>query len=180
MEINFKGQFLNKTLVEKYNYISKTFVPTEVSFVELKNSSKKDLKTLKKISWRWGYKTFASRIYREAKNDPKVRTFALTTQNSNYEKLDSKKILGLGQTTLERPGVYNLDYLQAHPNYIADNKNREYKNIGTGLINGLKKLFNDNIITVTSLPAAIDFYLKNGFNFCNFFLFDLYWKNKNK
>lgn len=180
MEINFKGQLLNKTFVNKYNYRFKTTLPNEVSFVELKKDCKNDLKVLRKVAGKWGCMTFANRIYKNFKNKDDLRTFALTTQDYNYEKLSADKILGLSQMTIEQPGVYNLDFLQTHPKYTAkNNPDRDYQNIGTGILNSLKKIFNNSTITVTTLPSAIDFYLKNGFDFSSNFLFDLFWKKDN-
>lgn len=182
MEINFKANLISKTYVRKLNPTAKKFVPHEVSFVEINPLQESDIKALKKMSKLWGDDSiFANTIYYFAKRDPRKRTFILTEQEKEFEKLEPEKILGLTQLTRELSGIYDIEYLETKPEYQLENKNREYKKIGSQILDCLKKVFYESNLKVDYIFDRVEFYMKNGFIFEDAVLGDLVWKApKNK
>ena len=163
MEINFKANLVNKTYIRKYNSSKQKYLPEQVSFVELLHGDVGDKKVLKKITRKWKAPNFANLIYDKFKKRPDYRTFALTTQNDNFEKLDDAKILGLEQISTES-GV-SIEYLQTMPYTKYPQKDREYKKVGSRMVHCLKKEYYYNKIGANALWSVIDFYYKkHGFD----------------
>ena len=174
MEVNFKANFINKTSIQKYNSATGSFLPHAVSFVELSNKNLTDRWVLKKTSRLWK-NSYAYDMYKNQRKNKDLRFFAITEQDTNFEVLEAKKILGLSQVMNIDVGVYNVDYLQTNPQYTVNMTNRKYKKIGTTMLDNLKNVFHYNTLKLTSLYDVIDFYLNNNFRFENFYLSDLVW-----
>ena len=180
MEINFKANYLNTTNIEKLSPTTKKFVPHEVSFVEINPRLKDDIKALKKMTKLWGEdSTFASPILYFAKTDPRKRTFFITEQKDSFEKIDPKKILGITQLGKEIAGECSIEYLETKPGLQYSDKGREYKKIGSCILDGLKEIFQDKTLKVDYIFDRVEFYLHNGFDFRDEVLSDLIW-NANK
>lgn len=180
MEVNFKGKYLNSTYVRKLNPSTKKYVPEIVHFVEINSQNKKDIKTLKKLAKSWDNKSFADTIYVNAKTKPNLRTYALTSQTSDYETLSPENILGLCQLSKENYDVFCIEHLQTKPEYQQENKSREYKRIGRRIVHSLKKVFYDKTLRVNYLFDKISFYMDNGFDFESDLFGDLTWKAQNR
>ena len=103
-----------------------------------------------------------------------------TKQNSNYEKLNYEDILSLCQISKENPQQYCIEHLETKPGYQQENRDREYKRIGSRTLHSLKKAFYDKSISVNYLYTRIEFYMKNGFDFEDSIYGDLIWKAPNK
>ena len=180
MEINFKANFINKTSVKKLSPVTKEFVSHEVSFVEINPRLKDDIKALKKMANLWGEDSvFASTIFYFAKKDPRdprKRTFLLTDQKDSFEKLEPQKILGITQLDKEKAGESCIEYLETKPEFQCCNNEREYKELGSTILDSLKKVFQDKTLKVDYIFDRVDFYLNNGFNFRDEVLGDLIWK----
>lgn len=179
MEVSFKAQFINRCNIQKYSKSTRSFLPSEVSFIELDTNKWRDRRALRKISKKWEH-SLADNIYRSQKSDKKLRIFALTEQQSNFEKLDAEKVLGLTQLQDSEPNVHYIDYLQTKPVYTANNPDREYKDIGRRILDNLKNIFRKDTLKLSSLyeDGIIDFYIKNNFKFEKFYLDDLIWVDK--
>lgn len=177
MEVSFKAQLINKCNILKYNNISKDFSPYEVSFVELNCNKWRDKLTLRKTAKLWA-PSYAKEMLKNQRSSKGLRIFALTEQNSDFERLDANKILGLGQIRKEDLGVYNIDYLQTHPEHKKFAINQKYKNIGTAMLDNFKKAFWNNKITLVSLYEVIDFYLNNNFKYGDLFSGLLVWRKE--
>lgn len=176
MEINFKANYLNSTYIRKLNPVTKKYVPEKVHFVEINSQNKKDIKTLKKLAKSWDNKSFADTIYVNAKTKPNLRTYALTSQTSDYEILSPEDVLGVCQLSKENHNVFCLEHLQTKPEFQQENKDREYKRIGRRIVHSLKKVFYDKTLRVNYLFDKIPFYMDNGFDFESDLFGDLIWK----
>ena len=98
----------------------------------------------------------------------KEHYFAATTQDSNYKNLDYKKILGVSMFSETNEPVNEINLFEVKPNTSkSHSKNREYKKIGTALLNYIQNTYNQKPIYVISRDEAIDFYLKNNFKSIN-------------
>ena len=177
MQVNFKGNYLNSTNVKKLNPTTRKFAPELAHFVEIDSRNKKDIKALKRVAQTWNNDSYANRIYQNAKSKPNLKTYILTRQDSNYEILESDNILGLCQLSKENYDVFCIEHLQTKPEYVQENKNREYKTIGRSILDSLKKVFHDKTLRVNYLFEKIPFYMDNGFDFVDELFGDLVWKN---
>jgi hypothetical protein len=165
MEINFKANLINKTCVRKFNPAIKKFVPHEVYFVEINPRLKEDIKALKKLAKSWGDKSlFANSVYKNAKTNPKEKTYLLTEQASGYDKLDFTQVLGITQLSKEETDKYCIEYLETRPDLQKSKKEREYKRIGSRILHNLKKIFYDKKIRVNYIFEELNFYLNHGFD----------------
>ena len=179
MEVNFKANFINKTYVQKLNPVTSQFCSQEVSFVEINPRLKDDIKALKKLVNNWGSRSlFTDLIYKIAKSDPRRKTYFLTEQSSDFEKIDFTKILGISQLSKEDVNQYCIECLETRPDIQKSNKARNCLGVGTEILESLKKLFFDKRLRVNYIFEELDFYLKNGFE--NEPFGDLVWKAQNR
>ena len=105
-----------------------------------------------------------------------LKTFALTSQEYNFEDLDHSRILGIVQLSKETPYQYCIEHLETKPEYQQKNSSREYKCIGRRILHSLKKNFYDKSIKVNYLFSKVAFYMDNGFKSNGEVFSDLIWK----
>jgi len=172
MQINthpsFKANHISTVQIKKVEPLTKTYANCMANFVEL--VSKQDLAILNTIERHWRTH-YASRIaidageYLSQHTNPKHKFYALTLQNDSFDTLSSNKVLGLAEITDEfDQNIYKLDYLQTKPTHKYQTKiERTYKNIGTRIVDEIKKICFDKPIMLLSENSAIQFYIKNGF-----------------
>lgn len=162
--ISFKANLIQSVSVER---MSKPF---PASFVELDNTSKQDLNTLKKISrnwdngrsFAWDVYSFFSSPYEEGEQR---RYFAITTQRQNFENLYEARVLGVAQMIDEKK-CYLLEFLQVDPETNFNSFYRTFKGVGAAMLTALKTLFNDKDILLKPADCFVRmFYEKQGFEF---------------
>lgn len=168
-QITFKAKYVSTHRIKQLNDNSSP----KVNLVELDPMSEKDIQAIKTVNlmWKDGY-TYADDIlddlcdYVET-NLPQKVFLALTTQKKNFQELIPEKILGLGDILTEpNSDQIKIKRLQTAPNEEYNNPKRNLAGIGRALLDGIKKMFPVNI-TLDSEKDAIEFYLKNGFEFLN-------------
>lgn len=168
--ISFSGNYISPVHVLKKNCCN-IFLPHKVSIVELDTLNKKDMFALKNIGKTWNepYSDFicddARMFFEKSERSLFHRFFVLTNQKDNFNNLQPDEILATTEiTAFPTSKKINIDFLQVDPenNYLA--RYRNYKNIGSALIEGIKNIFKGKEITVQSLPSALPFYLKNKFS----------------
>ncbi len=168
--VNFGANFITNTTIQKYNAKKKSYFPTDVSFVEIDPQNKNDLKALTDAAKYWGNNdsyalniaSAATGIAAEFINAVKNKIYAVTRQTDNFDKLNDQKILCLAHVELEDNQPAELEYLQVNPDMIYTLKEPQYKHIGTGFLNTLKKIYHEAIVLNAAYSAAT-FYEKNGF-----------------
>lgn len=119
----------------------------------------------------WGDNAnFAARIntnFQDLKLNKKpnnIQFFALTEQSRDFDKLNSKKILGLAQISKLNSNTIFLANLQVSPKYNYSASNRLLKKIGTEIVNSISKIFsNKDIFTYPATLGAEIFFIKTGF-----------------
>ncbi|MCM1266099.1 MAG: GNAT family N-acetyltransferase [Candidatus Gastranaerophilales bacterium] len=167
--INFTANFINSTHITKFE--NNKITPCKVSFVELDTNCNKDMDALEKIAIKWGNDTYSALIYENSlidfsecdDNSITNHTYVLTTQNSDFDKIDYKKILGAALFK-ETDNNNKLELLQTNPTYISKNNPKsKYKGIGTSILDSLKALSEGKAIECFSAEDAITFYQNNGF-----------------
>lgn len=171
--LNFKARFLQKIPVSKYNNKTKNYDKFLASFVEFDPKNTDDVKALAEAVKYWQNDSYACCILnvfeyctRNLNNCSKYRTFALTSQKNNYDKLISDELLGLAQMELKDGQTHYLNYLQVNPDYIEQYNiwgDRMYKGVGSGILSALKKIY--NTISLKASSHGLDsFYKKNNFD----------------
>ena len=168
--INFGAKFITQTNIKKFDNEKKIFSPEKISFVEIEPNERNDLKALANITKFWADKdSYASTIALTAisiaagytsKNTHKI--FALTKQNNNFDKINDRDILCIGEVEVtDNISPIRLNYLQVHPKNVYSTAPL-YKYIGTSFLNMIKQLYNTSII-LDADSSAVKFYEKNGF-----------------
>lgn len=170
--ITFKANLISQANINKLTP-QNSYKQTTASIVELDKASKADLRALKNVNSDWGKgNSYANDIvqcfnsYFDNSTSPKddVHIFAVTTQKDSFERLDSKKILGLSEITNESE-FYVLDYLQTNPRYKSNSATPKFKGVGSAIVNFIKDYVEKKEILLMPAENAVGFYQKHGFKF---------------
>ena len=114
------------------------FVPKETHIVEMSYINQQDAKALAVLRNKWVDGKFTEMICSPSTSEAR-KIYALTTQCSDLENIDTSQVLGLADVNIKN-GNANLRFLQAAPRFV-DSPNRPTKNIGKSLIQGLVEKF---------------------------------------
>ena len=194
--INFKANYIKPVTI--YQYSKKTYNPVKANLVKCDLLNNEDLKTIEKISKKWGKTNYVRSIYKNLKNtshDNSKSVYMLVLPQDSYKKVDYKNVLGCVQT-VEKYNTLEIKYLQVNPEYTSDKryktdniffmffeklllgrKNTKYKGIGTEIINFIKTNYdcNDFIEVIPDGIESGNFYRKNGFKLGRRYLNVLEW-----
>ena len=170
--INFTARFLADTSVSRIVTRDKT-VPEQAAIVELDRNDKNDMEALYELSDIWNKRgtSYAYSIYCDAikgydyDDVVKEHYIALTTQKDNFDTLDSNKVLGLTLFSETNTPDNEINWLQVDPENNNSSKiDRNYKMVGSAIINYIKSAYPEKPVYVQSVENALDFYKKNGFD----------------
>lgn len=163
--ITFRANLINYETIKKRTNRNQ-FYHYPVSFVQLNPQNKNDLQALSKIDadWDW-FSSYAHDIkLLLTSNDTKdLNTYALTTQEKNFESLNPQKVLGLACVKKINPEQIVLEYLQVDPQNNYSKKNSKFKHIGIAIMNSLFKIYSGLEMILVSRLEAEPFYEKLGF-----------------
>lgn len=174
----FKASLVNKVKIGKL--INGKYANESVSFVKINPKNQGDIDALEYCANYWENDKFAKNIYYTAcalKEKSKFydgsTVFALTSQKSGFKILDKDKILGVIHTSHYLNNPMFIEHVQANSDILKMEK-PEFKGIGTGILNSLKRI-SDQISCFPSREKSVkDFYIKNGFkkqsNSLNFYV----------
>lgn len=182
--INFKAHLIDSTQIkEKYN---EKYIDKKVNLIELNPKNKQDMFTLKEIGadWNYGY-SLAKEIHTDALNmiySPKKTTsipkfYALTKQMKDFKTPKINDILALAEIEEKSKKVVEIVFLQVNPEYNYYSYTPDFKKIGTGFLNVIKKIFEGKTLTLQAAFDAVKFYLKNGFNYIDKNSLTMYFEN---
>ena len=163
---NFTGIKLRNVKIRK---IVPEEVSTPVAFVEFKQDSKQDLKTLYLVSRLWEYNYFIDNMFGHlanlyagrCKNDGS-RIFAVTTQDKQFGKLDPNKILSLAFVQKRIDGSAKIRYLESKREGVPMSFVREYKDAGKGILKCLQGMYN-KIVLFAERKSLVKYYESEGF-----------------
>lgn len=168
--VNFRANLISTVTVKNIQNS-----PRSVSFVEMKPASREDSRAMQNAMIAWGSDSYAWDIYNffvesteeqddfSLEDDGKNRFFAITTQRSDLKNLISDRILALALVLEEKSSIC-LKFLQVDPDQNSFAMFQTYKGVGSTMVNALKDMFAKKDILLTSVPSAIEFYKKLGFN----------------
>ena len=171
---NFGAKYSGSALIKMLNKGTATYSTRTVSVLEFDSASRKDLEALVKLADKWGSAKFSSdiastanRLHFSSGNNSQEKIYILTTQNSNYNMIDVKQVLGLAETSCGDNYAVYVNFLQTKPSLInKPNKSRkpkEFTHIGEGMLNLLKKKNANRPVYLYPLPDVVQFYERNGF-----------------
>lgn len=180
---SFSAKFINYVPVKKLDFINKTYTESSSSLVQIDPKNVMDLLALQDTTRYWHNARYADNIFYTARNlfncevsENRYQIYALTTQKEDFEELSPNSILGLVEVK-NKPKTMEILHLQVDPELVFANSFPNYKYVGTGILNSLKKLYNKTI-ELESACTAVEFYLKNGFKMQNPNKLRLFWEVK--
>ncbi len=152
--INFKASYVDKIGIQKLNSQNK-YVPYRANLVELYPS---DLHALEEINKKWKNSWLCEKFVDWARCIPEKsdKLFALTTQEKDFENLQSDAVLGLMNIDLHKRKS-ELNYIETKP------ANPEYNKVGSSLINYAKTLTDRISLTAGTRNLVDRFYKPLGF-----------------
>ena len=181
--ISFQAKYIAPATI-KCKTSNNEYQNMDTSLVKLDLSSRSDKIALKKISKSWtkefdrlekqgnemsGGTCFAKTIYDYYKTSRKtsdcMNYYAITTQADSFEKLNPDEVLGLARISNSEFGVYELEHLQARPQYTAFIENSKYKKIGHGILDSILETLPFREFRVISTIESYDFYDKYGLKY---------------
>ena len=166
---NFGAKFIKNASLLKQIENCKSYREEIVSCIKIDTQNESDIKALENIANYWIDSHFATDIYYAAKeiqngnkyyNNNKI--FAITKQKENFENLNPDNILGLVHVSPAGDNSLFIERIEADPDIIFK-QNREYKGIGTALLNHLKTITNKITCNPSNTKTVKKFYYKNGF-----------------
>lgn len=179
--INFNANILRfkNNFVPKVGLMSKITGKYEQRSVNclLVDGSPDDINALYQISrdWqylnsKWRYSNFTPDIYINALEKSqgnsfydRIKTYVLTSQTDNFEKLEDDKILAVASVKESIPNIAgHISYIQGKPDYTYEN-NSKYAGVGTSLIKCLQKVYNHITLKSEDSYRVKNFYRKNDF-----------------
>lgn len=169
--INFTARLIKRTEIYKRDK-GGTFIPAEVSIVELDKNDENDVKSLYQTSVLWNQQNakYSSNIYHEAvkgyeySDIEQEHYLALTEQNDDFKNINSEKVLGLMLFSESKFQEDEIEWFQVRPNTNTKQSwKREYKGVGKAMIDLLKQVNYCKPIHVLSVPESVEFYKKQGF-----------------
>ena len=177
MNIVFKAEFRENSTILSRNKSTGNYEKLPVRIVELQPKNKRDVSVIEKLDEEWfeieGSSTIITDINNEIQNPSKLKNYekrhfyALTKQRNNLQVLDANKVLGVAvflENVSKNKLENELELINSHPNCIKRaNQHRQYKKVGTSILDFIKKKFDKKPIWVEALPSAVGFYEKNGF-----------------
>lgn len=146
---------LKTSVIKKITRDVSEFVPIEANIVELDLNNAKDAIAIATLKNNWANGRLTEIICSPFSSEAR-KLYAVTSQNTNFENIDTNQILGLADCFI-KDGNANLRFLQAKPEFV-DNPNRTIKNIGASLVQGLTEKF--KLDGLTSLDVFAEQKLK--------------------
>jgi len=170
--LSFNARFINAVKIQKFDSKLNEYRPEIASFIEIESDKFDDVLAITNAANYWGAnELYASNISYAAgqmfaKNKAFVnkKIYALTLQKEKFEELDDTKILGMAEVTKTYSSFVLLNHIQVDPDIIYA-CTQPFKQIGTRMLDSLKKIYNDKAILLTSRKGSTtNFYKKNGFD----------------
>ena len=169
--ISFGAKPLNKLSVKKYDKSLKTFKDCPAHFVKIE-STKFDLSAINAVAKKWKDAKYVKKIatashWMNNRKYVEIDVYALTLQDKNFEILKPRKILGLVEmrNNNDNPKDRIIYHLQVKPSAmnVNNNKNKNYKHVGCGILDSLKKIYKNMSLYSDNNPNIKIFYKINGF-----------------
>ena len=170
-KIPFTARFINEAFAQKIYADKDKKEPCSVSFIELNPRDLNDVSAAAIASENWGLPEYSEVICNRMeflsnhtkKYNPNVEKFyAITAQQDDFDNPNPSEILAL--CSVNNNKNVRIKFLQVKPKECSDFKIPFFYNrIGTGMLDSIKKIFQNKKIQLYSTPQAVPFYIANGF-----------------
>ncbi len=170
--ITFKAVKADDTSVMKINSKYGHIITRQPAVLaEMSPFSQSDSCSMKKIPCIWGNKGVDAHLIADCfefagdngYGEVDSRYFVLTEQTENLGHIKPVKVLGITQTSKRGKNKTNIDYMQVNPFFVYNNPYSKFLNVGTTMLDSIKKIFAKDEITLYSTKSALEFFKKNGF-----------------
>ena len=164
--INFRAKFINQSTIK---VLKNKPIVKNVNFVKIDTSNFNDIDAISKCVQKWKKSDFIGIIaentaYAYLLKTNNTSVYALTEQNSNFDKLKSELILGLADCTDKRNQTY-IRHLQIRPDAMfVNNKSRTICGCGSAILKALKDIYNKICLVSLKDENIKKFYASNGFH----------------
>lgn len=171
MSINFTANLMSRTTIPQ-RISWRDYIDRGVSIVELDVNNPSDIEAMEQTKDKWLKKGawFIHHICDDIVEPhnyydiEKQHFYALTTQKADFNRLKSNDILGVMMFSETKNKANEITWLEVSPETNrALNRTREFKQVGTRLIDFVKSKFKEKDIYVHTAHNAKKFYKKNGF-----------------
>ena len=171
-DISFRAIPINKTYVKKLDKKTNKFLICPVNFVKIDAVNRLDLEAIDNVANNWENAKYIQPIATSAHwlnegSRNNVDIYAITTQQSDYGKLDYDKILCMAEMRDDNdyPKYKRLFYIQVKPNAINVNQkdNKNFKYIGSAMLDSLKQICKNICLYTEKDENIVNFYKRNGF-----------------
>ena len=166
---SFGAKYLNNCFIGKLDESTNKYNQVPSSFIQIDPKNENDIEALANVAKYWRNSKFSTNIYYAAcasRNESKYyknnKIFALTSQLSDFDRLDDLKILGIVNVNELEPKHFFGEHIEVHPD-IVYSVIPEYKGVGTALDKSLKQFCNKMSIFPLKLKSVRDFVKRNGY-----------------
>ena len=165
MNVSFKANFITSTNVLQKNKVLNTWHKKKCSIIELDKRDSNDFNAIRELTKLWSVYALVNDLLSSLLKRSRLErhVYAITTQKKDFEIPDSSQILGITMVSKLLDSECYIDYLEVNPEYSYDNKDSKLKHIGTAILDFLKGINRNNVLSLCSLTQAKPFYIKNGF-----------------
>ena len=171
MSINFTANLMNRTSIPQ-RISWRNCIDRNVSIVEIDVNNQADVEAMEQTKDKWLKKgaMFIHHLFDDVVEPhnyydiEKEHFYALTTQTADFKRLKSDDILGVMAFSETKNKANEITWLEVSPETNKSlNKRREFRKVGTRLIDFVKNEFKSKDIYVHTAYDAEKFYKKNGF-----------------
>lgn len=188
--LNFTANFIKKEPILKKDK-NGNYQTFNVNFIEFDLKNKADVNKITDICDMPEFDSFGEDleddiVYNNHFDDVYYKTkrcYALVKETENdFQDIDKNNVLGIFSfyESVKDQSPNFISYFMTndlYSNNMNRKSNKEYSEIGTGMVNALKKIYPNKSIGLYSAYTATDFWRKNGFKNKNEFY--LQYDNKN-
>lgn len=149
----------------------KRWKDTQVSFIKFDTSKQRDISFLEGVESLWGGKNLSAGIVDEAHIlGGKTNVYGVTTQTSDFDVVDARKVLGLISTDKiakgeSEVGVYRMGTTPKYA-YAQNKRSRDVKHIATAMYEAVKNLATKKakapVVIHNATPEDVKFLSKLG------------------
>ena len=113
---------------------------------------------MKKIPYIWGNKGVDAHLIADCfeyagengYGESASRYFVLTQQTEDLCYIKPTKVMGIIQTSRKGKNKTNIDYMQVNPFFVYNNPYSKFLNVGTAMLESVKKIFAKDDIPVST------------------------------
>lgn len=141
--VQFGAKFISPATIKVK--VGKRWKDAQVNFIKFDTSKQRDVSALEGVEALWGRKNLSSNVLEEAHIlGGRAQVYAVTTQESDFDVVDARKILGLMSTDKIKKGKPEVEIFKIGTNpafaYAQKKRKREVRHIATSMYEAFQNL----------------------------------------